>query len=503
MDLRLLIFSPIIISILFLLPIFSGKHILVRRIAKLFAGLHFIYSLFFIIFYNIDAISNFDTEITFFGEKWLGSLGVSLIFGLDGLSLLLVLLTSFLVLISCIASKGSIKSKHSLYYALIFILETSVLGTFCAKDIFVFFLFWELELIPMYFLISLWGHDFAKKSAMKFLLYTFIGSLFMLCGFLMLYNFNYISTSELSAAIDNLNFDYESAPIYLQVVASIFILLGFAVKLPIIPLHNWLPAAHVDAPTPVSMLLAGILLKMGAYGIIRFNMQLLPDAFIIIVPYLVFFAFINIVFAAFVAFVQTDIKRIVAYSSISSMGLVLLGLCSLNAVGITGAVLLMLAHGIISSGLFFSVGVIYNRTGTRNINQLGGLVLVMPRLALFTFILCLASMGVPLLISFPAEFMIFFGAFISAVYSNYYIQVVALVSIIVLVLSLIYSLRLLHKTFYGELSERWLKVGDVVTHEFIILSVISSVTVIFGIVPMSVIIYIIPAIRNITDAFGG
>lgn len=503
MDLRILIFSPLIVSIMFLLPIFSGKHILVRRIAKIFAGLHFLYTLLFIVFFNAESSSNFSTEITFYGEKWLGSLGISLSFGLDGISVLLVLLTSFLVLMSCIASKGTIKTKHCLYYALIFILETSVLGTFCANDMFVFFLFWELELVPMYFLISLWGHDFAKKSAMKFLLYTFIGSLFMLCGFLMLYNFNYISTSELSANFNNLNFDYDSAPMYLQIIASVLILLGFAVKLPVVPLHSWLPSAHVDAPTPVSMLLAGILLKMGGYGIIRFNIQLLPDAFIKIVPYLVVFAFINIVFSAFVAFAQTDIKKIVAYSSISSMGLVLLGLCSVNSVGITGSILLMIAHGVISAGLFFVVGVIYNRTGTRDIKQLGGIASVMPRLTAFTVILALASIGTPLLIAFPAEFMIFFGAFISALYNNYLIQVFAILSIIVLVLSVIYILKLLHGTFYCEISERWSRVNDVVTHEFIILFVMSGLAIIFGLLPMSVIVYIIPTVRNITMAFGG
>ncbi len=503
MNLKLLIFSPLIISLIFLLPIFSGHSVFIRRAAKTFACVHFIYSLLLIVFYNANLPLNFSDEITFFNEKWFGSLGISLSLGVDGISVLLVILCSFLTLMSCMASKGVIKSKHSLYYSLIFMLETAVLGVFCSRDMFEFFLFWELELVPMYFLISLWGSGNAKKSAMKFLLYTFIGSLFMLCGLLMLYNFNFISTQELTADIGNLNFDYDSVPIYVQCITSILIFIGFAVKLPIIPLHNWLPAAHVDAPTPVSMLLAGILLKMGAYGIIRFNIQILSDAFLILVPYLVILAFINIAFAAVLAYYQTDIKKIIAYSSISSMGIVLLGLCSGNLAGITGAVFLMLAHGIISAALFFIVGIIYKRISTRDIGQLGGLALVMPKTAGFATLFCLASVGLPFLISFPGEFLVFFGAVISSLLNNYLIQVVALSSIIVLVLSAIYILKFLHKSFYGQLQLRFDSACDLISHEFIILFSLSVVIILFGVLPMPIIDLVIPAIRQATEAFGG
>ena len=207
LSLKLLIFSPLVMAIIFLLPIFSGHGILVRRIAKSFAGCHFLYTLLFLAFFDSSLKSNYDSSITIFGQDWLQSLGISLTFGLDSLSLYLVILTSFLILMACIASKGIIRSKHCLYYALIFLVQFSVLGVFCAQDMFEFFMFWEIELIPMYFLISLWGNKDAKKSAMKFLLYTFLGSMFMLCGFLMLYNFNFISTSQLSASLNNLNFD--------------------------------------------------------------------------------------------------------------------------------------------------------------------------------------------------------------------------------------------------------------------------------------------------------
>ena len=503
MDLRILVFSPLIFSMLLLLPIFSGKSVLIRRFAKIFASLHFLYSISFLLFFDNTSTDNYITEITFFGQKWLGTLGVSLSMSVDSISLLMVILTSLLFLLACVASKGVIKTKHSLYYALIFILETSVLGVFCSRDMFEFFLFWELELVPMYFLISLWGSGLAKKSAMKFLLYTFIGSLFMLCGFLMLYNFNFIAVSELTADIYNITFNYEAAPIYLQVIASILVILGFAVKLPIVPFHSWLPSAHVDAPTPVSMLLAGILLKMGAYGIIRFNIQMLPDAFLMLCPYLAVFAFVNIVYAAVLAYGQTDIKKIVAYSSISVMGLVLLGFCSANSLGICGSIFLMIAHGIISAGLFFIVGVVYSKTGTRQIIQLGGLASVMPNLSTFAVILALGSIGTPLLISFAGEFLVFFGAFVSSFLNSYLIQIISLSSILVLVLSAIYTLKLVHSVFYGNLPEQCRMLNDIAVHEFLILFTLSVLTIILGIIPMCIIDILVPSVQMITGTFGG
>ena len=503
LSLKILIFAPLLMSVIFLLPIFSGHGVLVRRIAKTFAGCHFLYSLLFLVFFDKSLNSNFDTSITVFGQEWINSLGISLSLGMDSISLYLVILTSFLILMACIASKGIIRSKHCLYYALIFILECAVLGVFCAQDMFEFFLFWEIELIPMYFLISLWGDSSAKKSAMKFLLYTFLGSLFMLCGFLMLYNFNYISTQQLTSNLQELNFDFGSAPMYLQVITSILILFGFAVKLPIIPFHTWLPNAHVDAPAPVSMLLAGILLKMGGYGIIRFNIQLLPDAFLTLIPYLAILAFVNIIFAAIVAYSQTDIKRIVAYSSISSMGIVLLGLCSVNVLGISGAVFLMLAHGIISAGLFCVVGVIYRRTHTRELLQLGGLATVMPRLAGFTLLLVLAGIGVPGLMAFNGEFLVFFGAITSVILNNYYIQVIALCSILVLIFSACYSLKLMHNVFYGNILERWERLPDIAFHEFFVLFSLAVVVILFGLLPLSILDNIQPCVTSIVGAFGG
>ena len=504
LSLNVLVFSPLIMTLILLTPMFSGHHILIRRISKGFASLHFVYTLLFLVFFNNDLTLNYETSLKLFDFDWLNSLGITLSMGLDGISLLFVILSSFIILIATIASKGIIKSKQSLYYALIFIVETAILGVFCAQDMFEFFMFWELELIPMYFLIGLWGEEStAKKSAMKFLLYTFFGSLFMLCGFLMLYNFNFISTNELTANMNLIGFNYDNVPFYLQVFASILMLIGFAVKMPIIPLHTWLPDAHTDAPAPVSIILAGLLLKMGAYGIIRFNIQILPDAFLMMVPYLVVFAFINIVFASIVAYYQTDVKRIIAYSSISVMGIILLGLCSLNFVGISGAIFLMIAHAVISAGLFFIVGIIYRRTGTREILQLGGLAKVMPRLAGFTLVFIAASIGIPGLIVFVGEFLVFFGAFISTIWNTYLIQIISLLSITVLIFSACYALKLLHGVFYGNLLERWKKVNDILNHELVVLLTLSVVAVLFGIMPMTILNMIKLNVQNILMAFGG
>ena len=503
LSLKMLIFSPLIMALLLLLPIYVGHYVFVRRFAKLFAGIHFLYSLLFLVFFNPEIGNNFDTELTFISQPWLGTLGINLEFGIDGISLYLIILTSFIFFISCIASKGLIRSKHSLYYALLFIAETAVLGVFSSKDMFSFFLFWELELIPMYFLINLWGSDNSKKSAAKFLLYTFAGSLFMLVGFLMLYNFNFISTGELTANMEYLIFDYDSAPMYLQIIASVFIFIGFAVKLPLIPFHNWLPDAHSDAPVPISMILAAILLKIGAYGIIRFNIQIMPDAFLIILPYITILGFVNILYAACAAYSQSDIKRVVAYSSISVMGIVLLGICSLNVIGLSGALLLMIAHGIISAALFFIVGIIYRRTRTREISQLQGLMALMPRLSVFAIIIILAGIGVPGLISFPGEFLVFYGAYSSSIFNNYFVQIISISSIFVLVLSACYLLRVFHGVFLGEIHNRWKKIKDLALHEFIVLFSTSAIAIIFGIFPMVLINNFLPVFDGIVGSFGG
>src|SRR5574344_1395008 len=324
LSILLLIFSPIIAGIMLYTRPFKHNPVLIRRFSKGFGSLHFLYSLAFLAMFNLDydGISYYK-ELKFFGESWATSLGLKFAFGMDGLSLVMVLLTTFIVLLALIASKNCIKVKTKFYYSMIFLLETAMLGVFCARDMFLFFMFWELELIPMYFLIGQWGDNKAKASAMKFVLYTFCGSLFMLLGILLLHFYNFAVYNEMTADFSQIVVHAPQFPMFLQLIISSLLFIGFAVKMPIVPLHTWLPDAHTDAPTPVSMVLAAILLKMGAYGLIRFNMQMLPEAFKVMLPVFVILAVINIIYSALVAYAQTDLKKIVAYSSISNMGIVL------------------------------------------------------------------------------------------------------------------------------------------------------------------------------------
>lgn len=489
-----LIFSPLVAATLLFSSFFKNNEVRIRRFSKGFASLHFLYTLLFLVFFNPinDGIS-YAKEITFFKTSWVQPLGFKMAFGMDGISLLLVILTSFVFLLALIASKSNIRSRHKFYYSMIFLLQTAVLGVFCARDMFLFFMFWELELIPMYFLIGQWGHNNAKGSAMKFVLYTFLGSLFMLLGILLLYFYNFATYGNMTADFSSIAINSPEFPMFMQVLISILLLIGFAVKIPIVPVHTWLPDAHTDAPTPVSMILAAILLKMGAFGIIRFNMQLLPEAFKLIVPVLVVLAIINIIYTALVAYAQTDLKKIVAYSSISNMGIVLLGLCTLNLVGFSGAIFQMLSHGIISAGLFMLVGIIYIRTKTREMSDLGGLGTAMPRLMGFGIILSLASVGLPLLMGFVGEFLVFLGAF----NSELNLKIYAFIAILILILSAAYILRLLHSTFWGNIFEKWGNIKDITNHEFVVLFAITLVIGFFGIFPMAILDIIQPILTNI------
>jgi len=500
----ILIFSPLVAASLLYSPYFKKNEVRIRRFSKGFASLHFLYSLLFLTFFNpLNTGISYFKEITFFGESWIKPLGLKMSFGLDGISILMVVLTSFIFLLALIASKSNIRHKHKFYYSMVFLLQTAVLGVFCARDLFLFFMFWELELIPMYFLISQWGGGKCKESAMKFVLYTFLGSLFMLLGILLLYFYNFGTYGTMTADFSAIAVSSPEFPTFLQVLISILLLIGFAVKMPIVPLHTWLPDAHVDAPTPVSMILAAILLKMGAFGIIRFNMQLLPEAFKLMVPVLMIFALINIIYTALVAYAQTDLKKIVAYSSISNMGIVLLGLCSLDLIGFTGAVFQMIAHAIISAGLFMLVGIIYIRTKTREIAELGGLGTAMPRLMGFGLILSLAAVGLPLLMGFVGEFLVFLGAFNSSADElNAPIRIYTIIAALILILSAAYVLRLLHKTFWGNIFEKWENVKgegikDITNHEFVVLFSLILVIGFFGVFPMSIINIIQPILANI------
>ena len=477
-----LIFLPLVLSILMLSPLFTSNEVVVRRFAKSAFGFHFLYTLMMLLFF--EATNPYATNINLFGMDWIQSLGIKFSLKIDIVSMILVTLTSFVFFMASISSKFNIRKNHKFYYSMMLLLECAILGIFTANDMFLFFLFWELEMVPAYFLI---GGNFlehneyqeqAKKSAIKFILFTFFGSMFMLLGILLLHYYNYVSNGILSASFADIT-DI-TIPIGIQIFIAICLIIGFGVKLPIIPLHTWLPDAHTNAPTPVSMVLAGILLKTGGYGIYRFNNEMLGESFKIIAPVLAIFALVNIIYTACVSYAQTDIKRIVAYSSISNMGLVLLGLCAINKIGLSASIYHMVAHGLVTCGLFMITGIVYLRFKDRNINTLKGIASVMPRLFGFAVLIVLASIGVPLFAPFVSEILTIISAVNSEI--SEVIKCAALLSLPLLIMSSCYMLKFLHKAFYGEaITDK--KINDIAVHEFIVLASILFGLILFGLFP--------------------
>ena len=477
-----LIFMPLVISVLLISPLFTRNEIVVRRFAKGVFVFHFLYTLLMLACF--DKANPYISEIHFFGLDWVQALGVKFIFRIDAVSMILTVLTSFVFMLASFASKLNIRRSHKFYYSMILLLMSAILGIFTAGDMFVFFLFWELELIPAYFLIgNKWREcppeqeEEAKNSAVKFVLFTFLGSMIMLLGILLLHYYNFVSNGILSASFGDI-ID-SSIPEYIQNLIAVCLLIGFGVKLPIIPLHTWLPDAHTNAPTPVSMVLAGILLKTGAYGIYRFNYQTLPDSFGTIAPILAVFAIVNIIYTAFVAYAQTDIKRIVAYSSISNMGLILLGLCAFNKIGFSASVFHMVAHGLVTCGLFMITGIVYLRFKTRDINTLSGIASVMPRLFGFAALIVFASIGIPAFAPFVSEILTMIGAMSSDL--SDVLKLASVFSLPLLILSSCYMLKFLHRGFFGETDCE--KINDISVHEFLVLASVLAGLVIFGLFP--------------------
>ena len=481
-----LIFMPLVMSILILSPFFTSNEVVVRRFSKSVFGIHFLYTVLLLGFFN--PANPYAIDINLFGMGWIQSLGVKFSFKIDAISMILSALTSFVFFIASISSKFNIRKNYKFYYSMLLLLESAILGIFTSADMFLFFLFWELEMIPAYFLIgtnfndSFENKEFAKKSAIKFILFTFFGSMFMLLGILLLHYFNFVSNGVLSANFVDIT--DATIPMGIQILIAICLLIGFGVKLPIIPLHTWLPDAHTNAPTPVSMVLAGILLKTGAYGIFRFNYEMLSQSFKIIAPILAVLALINIIYTAFVSYAQTDIKRIVAYSSISNMGLILLGLCAINKIGLSASVFHMVSHGLVTCGLFMIAGIVYLRFKDRDINSLQGVASVMPRLFGFAVLIVLASIGVPLFAPFVSEILTIIGAMNSDF--SAIIRFSALFSLPLLILSSCYMLKFLHKSFFGEVKEEYLKVNDISVHEFVVLASVLGGLIIFGLFPNTI-----------------
>ena len=398
-----LVFTPTLGAIF--LGLMPGDERAVKRAALAFSFVPFVLSVY--------VLASFDGSVGDFQlverHAWLPDFGVQYLLGIDGISLFLVLLTTLLTVLVILAGFGDVRKRVREYMILMLVLETGMLGTLCALDLILFYVFWEVMLVPMYMLIGVWGGPRRIYAAIKFALFTMFGSLLMLVAILYLAVLHREATGELS--FDLLKLYDLSIPPETQFWLFAAFGLAFAIKVPMWPLHTWLPDAHVEAPTGGSVILAGVLLKMGTYGFLRFAWPLFPAAAVAAAPYIMALAVIGIVYGALVAMVQPDLKKLVAYSSVSHLGFVMLGLAAMNVEGISGSVYQMLNHGLSTGALFLAVGAIYERRHTRQIADFGGLWKIMPVYSVMFLIAMLSSVGLPGLNGFVGEFLILCGAF--------------------------------------------------------------------------------------------
>ena len=413
---------------------------------------------------------------------WIPSLDVSYHVGIDGISLLLVVLTTFLTPIALLASWDSVKDRLKGFVALMLLLEMGTLGVFLSLDLFLFYVFWEFMLIPMYFIIGIWGGAERVYAAVKFFLYTMAGSLLMLVAIIWLGY--YASTVEGGHFTTNLLTLYRVAPgIPFGIQGWMFLAftLSFAIKVPIFPLHTWLPDAHVQAPTAGSVILAGVLLKMGTYGLVRFSLPLFPAAAIEYLPYVAALAVIGIIYGALVSTVQPDLKKLVAYSSVSHLGFVVLGLMSLTEEGVQGAVLQMISHGLSTGGLFLLVGMIYDRRHTRMIKDYGGIARIVPVYATMFMIVMLSSVGLPGLNGFVGEFLILLGAFKSTFLGSRWYAVIGASGVILAAVYLLWSYQ---RVFFGKAENpENEKLKDLSVREWVVLVPVLIFIVWIGVYP--------------------
>ncbi len=375
--------------------------------------------------------------------SWVPTLGIGYHMGVDGISMLLILLTTLLTAVSILASFTAITSRVKMYMATFLLLETGMIGVFAALDLVLFYVFWEVMLIPMYLLIGVWGGPQRVYAAVKFILYTVAGSLLMLVGILYLYFHHYETTGVYTFDLLRL---YDT-PLGVHPERWLFaaFAVAFAIKVPMFPFHTWLPDAHVEAPTAGSVILAGVLLKMGVYGYLRFAMPLFPNATTYFAPWMIALAVIGIVYGALVSMVQRDIKKLVAYSSVSHLGFVMLGLFALNTQGLQGGILQSINHGLSTGALFLAVGILYERRHTREISEFGGLSETLPWFAALFLIVCLSSIGLPGLNGFIGEFLILLGAF----RASPYVSAIAATGVI---LAAIYLLWMFQRVMFGPIT---------------------------------------------------
>lgn len=422
---------------------------------------------------------------------WIPMFNIQYFMGVDGISISLVLLTALVSFLATFASFG-IEKQVKGYFVLYLILNTGMFGTFCALDFFLFFIFWEVMLLPMYFLIGIWGGPRREYAAIKFFLFTMGGSVLMLLGMLALY-FEGGRTFDILKLIEMGSQGAFKGELWNYVWWGLFI--AFIVKVPSFPFHTWLPDAHVEAPTPISVILAGVLLKMGGYGLIRFNLAIFPDISQHFSWWMALLGVISILYGGLCAMAQQDFKKLVAYASISSMGFAMLGTASMTAAGINGAIFQMVAHGFYSSMLFLIVGVIYDRAHHRDLEAFGGLAVQMPKYAGISGLAFMAALGLPGLCVFISEAMILIGSFrVFPVFT-----ILAATSVI---LTAAYMLWTVQRVFLGKLNERYKDYEDLTPREAFTLYPFAICVVVFGFYPMPILNLISSSVTQLVGLFG-
>ena len=484
--LSLIVFLPLAGGLLTLL-IPRDRHTLLKAVATLTCLIVLALSVWLLIQFQ-PAASGFQWEER---VSWISQIKAYYHLGVDGVSLPLIFLTALLSFVAVIASYG-IGERIKEYFFLYLLLETGMLGTFMALDLFLFYIFWELVLVPMYFLIGIWGGPRREYAAIKFFLFTLAGSVFMLLSILTCYFRSDPHTFSIPGLIEQ--------GVHLSPAAQWWVFLGFflafAIKVPIVPFHTWLPDAHVEAPTPISVLLAGVLLKMGGYGFLRIGFPIFPHVARGASLILAILGLINIVYGAFVAMAQTDFKKLVAYSSVSHMGFVLLGLAALTAPGFNGALLEMFNHGIITGAMFLLVGVLYDRSHTRDLGAFGGLGAKVPIYGGLLTFFALASLGLPGLSGFVSEFLALLGCFPTH-------PVITVVSTMGLVIGAAYFLLLLQKILLGPMNPKWASLPDVNRRELITLVPLILFVLGLGLWPRLALDLQGPALQNLLFRLGG
>src|SRR6202140_4942822 len=440
----ILIFFPAVGSLALLL-LRGDDHVFIRRIALIVSVAEFLFSLLLL---RGASFTSGDYRLVEYGQ-WITSPPIHYHLGVDGISLFLVILTTFLTPISVIASWSSIGHRVKEFFVMLLMLEVGVIGVFLSLDLFLFFLFWEVMLIPMAMLIGIWGHERRIYAAVKFVLYTMAGSILMLVGIIWLHNLSAAAVAGGTFDLPAIQQMLQSGAIRVTGLEEMYLFLAFflafAIKVPLFPFHTWLPDAHGEAPTAGSVILAGVLLKMGTYGMIRFCLPLFPNASHRAAPIVATLAIIGIIYGALVALVQPNLKKLVAYSSVSHLGFVVLGIFAFENVSMQGAVFQMLAHGISTGALFLLVGMLYDRRHTFEISEYGGLATPMPKLAAFFLFVALSSLGLPMLNGFVGEFLILLGTF--QVHWNWSAWAATGV-----ILSACYLLWAYQRVFFGEVT---------------------------------------------------